>query len=162
MMVQGWSLAEQGQLEDGIAQMHQSQPVQKVYLPLLAEAYGKVGKAEAGVSLVTELLAYAEKTGTRVNEAELYRLKGELTLQQFKVQSSKSKRLRNVFRKRLKLLGNNRPSLSNSALPQASLVSGNNKASAPKLTRCCLKFTTGSLKDLIRRICKRRRRCWKV
>jgi predicted ATPase len=92
-MVRGWTLAEQGQMEEGIAQMHQSQPVQKVYLPPLAEVYGKVGKAEAGLSLVAELLVYVDKTGTRVNEAELYRLKGQLTLQS---KVSRSRRVGNA------------------------------------------------------------------
>jgi len=89
-MMRGWALAEQGQIKEGIAQMHQSQPVQKVYLAPLTEIYGKVGQVEAGLSLMIELLAYVDKTGTRVNEAELYRLKGELTLQEAN-QKSKGK-----------------------------------------------------------------------
>jgi len=39
---------------------------------------------------LAEALAVVDKTGERSYEAELYRLKGELTLQQFKVQGSKS------------------------------------------------------------------------
>jgi predicted ATPase len=60
-------------------------------LALLAEACGKVGQVEEGLNVLAEALAAANKTGERFYEAELYRLKGELTLQQFKVQSSKSK-----------------------------------------------------------------------
>ena len=51
------------------------------YLALLAEAYGKAGQAEEGLLVLTEALALVNKTGERYYEAELYRLKGELTLQ---------------------------------------------------------------------------------
>ena len=62
-----------------------------ILLALLAEAYGKVGQVEEGLAVVAKALASVEKTGERVYEAEVYRLKGELTLQQqSKVQSSKS------------------------------------------------------------------------
>jgi predicted ATPase len=48
---------------------------------LLAEAYGKVEQVEEGLSVLAEALAVVDKTGERVWEAELYRLKGELSLQ---------------------------------------------------------------------------------
>lgn len=54
-------------------------------LALLAEAYRDVGQAEEGLKAVTGALAIAEETGERFYEAELYRLKGELTLKQFGV-----------------------------------------------------------------------------
>jgi predicted ATPase len=59
------------------------------FLALLAEAYGKVGRAEEGLAALVEALAQVEKTGERWYEAELYRLKGELTLQKFQVSGSK-------------------------------------------------------------------------
>jgi hypothetical protein len=47
---------------------------------------------EEGLGVLTKALALVDKTGERVYEAELSRLKGELTLQQqFKVQSSECK-----------------------------------------------------------------------
>jgi hypothetical protein len=46
---------------------------------LLAEAYGKVGQPDEGLSVLTETLE--NRTGGYLFEAELYRLKGELTLQ---------------------------------------------------------------------------------
>ena len=52
------------------------------YLALLAEAYGKVGRAEEGLTALAEALALVDKTGERYYEAELYRLKGELLLAQ--------------------------------------------------------------------------------
>jgi len=77
--VRGWALAEQGQVQEGIAQMRQSSS--PYLLALLAEAYGKAGQAEEGLNVLAEALARMEKTGESVYEAELYRLKGTLTLQ---------------------------------------------------------------------------------
>jgi predicted ATPase len=48
---------------------------------MLATAYGKVGQVEEGLHVLTEALAAADKSSGRASEAELYRLKGELTLQ---------------------------------------------------------------------------------
>ena len=50
-------------------------------LAWLAEGYGKTGQAEEGLTLLAEALGLVQKTGERRWEAELYRLKGELTLQ---------------------------------------------------------------------------------
>jgi len=100
-MVQGWMLAEQGKVEEGIAQMHQgladyratgAELFRPYFLALLAEAYGKRGQAEEGLSALTEALDTVNKTGEREYEAELYRLKGELLLaQESKNQKSKGK-----------------------------------------------------------------------
>ena len=87
----GWALAEQGQAEDGIQQIHQGMAAAhaigvELYRPynlaLLAEAYRKAGQVEEGLSALSEALTVVGKTGERYYEAELYRLKGELTLQQ--------------------------------------------------------------------------------
>jgi len=50
-------------------------------LALLAEAYGKTGQGEEGLTALAEALAAVDGTGERMYEAELYRLKGTLTLQ---------------------------------------------------------------------------------
>jgi len=52
--------------------------------------YADVGEIGEGLSVLAEALAAVEKGGERWYEAELYRLKGTLTLQS-KVQSLKSK-----------------------------------------------------------------------
>jgi predicted ATPase len=57
-------------------------------LALLAEAYGKVGQAEKSLAVLAEALDFVQRTGERFYEVELYRLKGQLTLQQFNVQGS--------------------------------------------------------------------------
>ena len=41
-----------------------------------------MGQVEEGLTVLAKALAFVDKTGERVSEAELYRLKGELTLQQ--------------------------------------------------------------------------------
>jgi len=51
------------------------------YLALLAEAYGKLGQAKEGRTLLAEALAAAHQTGERWWEPELHRLRGELTLE---------------------------------------------------------------------------------
>jgi len=99
-IMRGWALAEQGQGEEGIAQIRQglaswramgAEVARTFGLALLSEAYGKVGQAEEGLSVLAEALPTVENTGEHYYEAELYRLKGTLTLQQFKVQGSKFK-----------------------------------------------------------------------
>jgi predicted ATPase len=51
------------------------------FLALLAEALGKVGQTEEGLTILAEALAAVHKTGECWCEAELYRIKGMLTLQ---------------------------------------------------------------------------------
>jgi DNA-binding winged helix-turn-helix (wHTH) protein/predicted ATPase len=94
----GTALAEQGQEEEGIAQMRQGLSVlrasgtaasQPYYLALLAEAYGKMEQAEEGLVAVAEALEVVHKTGEHFYEAELYRLRGELTWQKSQVSRSK-------------------------------------------------------------------------
>jgi predicted ATPase len=46
----------------------------------LADAYRKSGQPTEGLTALVEALTLAEKTAERYNEAELYRLKGELLL----------------------------------------------------------------------------------
>jgi predicted ATPase len=87
----GWALAEQDQRDEGIAQICQGLAAyqttgaelwQPYFLALLAEAYGKVGQTEKGLSVLTEALTMVNKNGERWWEAELYRLNGELLLTQ--------------------------------------------------------------------------------
>jgi len=90
-ILQGWVLAEQGEEEAGIAQMRQglssyqargSEFFRPYFLALLAMVCGKVGQAEHGLTALAEALAVMERTGERWWEAELYRVQGELLLQQ--------------------------------------------------------------------------------
>jgi class 3 adenylate cyclase/predicted ATPase len=88
-LVRSWALVEQGQVKEGIAQIQQGLAAFRAigtearlgHLPRLAAVYGKVGRVEEGLAVLAEALALVDKTGERVNEAELYRIKGELSLQ---------------------------------------------------------------------------------
>jgi len=93
-MLRGWALAERGQGEEGLTQIRQGIVTWRAtgaeiwrprYLSLLAEAYEKVGQAEEGLASLAEALTVVDKSGERFYEAELYRLKGELTLSQSSV-----------------------------------------------------------------------------
>jgi predicted ATPase len=88
-ILQGWLLTAQGQREEGIAQMRAGVETERAtggalnqpyFLALLAEAYKQGGLAEEGLRTLAEALAYVNQTGERIDEAELYRLKGELLL----------------------------------------------------------------------------------
>jgi predicted ATPase len=96
-VIQGWALAEQGQGEKGTTQIRQGVIAHQAtgavmgrayYLLLLAEACGKTGEVEEGLDALAEVLDFVEKTGERRHEAELYRLRGQLTLQKLSVVSS--------------------------------------------------------------------------
>ena len=96
----GWALAEQGQAAVGLALMHRGLTArqaagaglaQPYFLALQAEVYGKLGQSEKGLGLLIEAFTAVHNSKERRLEAELYRLKGELLLQQFKVQGSKFK-----------------------------------------------------------------------
>ena len=87
--LRGWAMAEHGEVEEGITQIRQGLADYRAigaegghsnFLSLLAEAYGKVGKAEEGLDVLSEALDLVEKTGERWWEAESYRLKGKLLL----------------------------------------------------------------------------------
>jgi predicted ATPase/DNA-binding winged helix-turn-helix (wHTH) protein len=86
---QSWALAMQGHSTEGIAQMQQELAARRgagirVWVPmclgLLAAAYGGVGQAAKGLSLLAEAHREVAETQERFYEAELYRLKGELLL----------------------------------------------------------------------------------
>jgi predicted ATPase len=89
-ILRGWALASEGQTaEKGFEQMCQgllayrttgAEVARSHYLVLLAKIYGKVKKAEEGLTLLTEALAGSRKNGGWYYEAELHRLKGELLL----------------------------------------------------------------------------------
>ncbi len=89
-ILQGWALAAQGQGEEGIAQIRRGEAAYQAtgaqiwrpsFLAQFAEAYGKVGQTEEGLMVLAEAMAFMHKNEDRYHEAELYRLKGELSLQ---------------------------------------------------------------------------------
>jgi predicted ATPase len=88
-ILQGWALAAQGKEDEGIALIHKGLAAYRAlgaevdrsyFLSLLAEAYGKVGQPEEGLTVLFEALTIVDNTGQRYWEAELHRRKGELLL----------------------------------------------------------------------------------
>jgi predicted ATPase len=86
----GYTLTELGPVEQGIAQMREGVQAKAAmgirmglpfYLALLAEGFARARHADEGLAVVAEALELIAKTDQRVDEAELYRLKGEMTLQ---------------------------------------------------------------------------------
>jgi predicted ATPase len=97
-IMRGWAVAEQGQKEEGLTQMRQglaahhatgAEANRPYYLACLAEVHGQMKQAEEGLNILAEALAGVDNTEEREYEAELYRLKGMLTLQA-QVQGPKS------------------------------------------------------------------------
>ena len=84
--MQGRLMTEQGRGQEGIALMRQNSTgvgrSWTYFATLLADAYGKEGQIQEGLSEVTNALARVDKTGQRDFEAELLRIKGELVLRQ--------------------------------------------------------------------------------
>jgi class 3 adenylate cyclase/predicted ATPase len=90
-LMRGWALAQQGQAREGIEQITQGLMTYRAtgaelwrpyWLALLAEVHGTIREPEAGLTVLAEALALTDTTGQRWCEPELYRLKGELLLQQ--------------------------------------------------------------------------------
>ena len=88
-ILSGRALAAQGRAAEGIEKMQQGMSAYLATgaefnrphaLALLAEAYAGAGRAEEGLKTLDEALELVERTQERLYEAELHRLKGELTL----------------------------------------------------------------------------------
>jgi hypothetical protein len=91
----GEVLIAQGQWEEGVAQTQQGlealvgELMRPHHLALLAEEYGGAGQVGKGLAAVAEALRLVDKNDERLYEAEVYRIRGELTLQKFQVSGSK-------------------------------------------------------------------------
>jgi predicted ATPase len=91
MALRDWALAANGQGEEGIAQLPQSLAASQATeatrdrsdrLALLAETFAQMGQITKGLEALAEGLAMVAKSRVGWWEAELYRLSGELLLQQ--------------------------------------------------------------------------------
>jgi predicted ATPase/class 3 adenylate cyclase len=90
-VLRGAALAAQGQWAEGLAQMRQGLTAYRAtgarslghwFHALLAEACGRAGQVEKGLRALEEALEALQITEDRFYEAEVYRLRGELLLQQ--------------------------------------------------------------------------------
>lgn len=90
-ILKGWALQQNSDdtheesialIRDGIDgwESNGSRVLRPVYLGMLAQAYEQAGKAQEGLQAIEIALEAVAESGERTNEAELYRLKGELLL----------------------------------------------------------------------------------
>ncbi len=86
-IIRGWSIAELGDPDAGIAEMGRgmrafaatgARAFRTFQLALLAEQLGRSGAVERGLTVVAEALAAAERTNERWVEAHLHRLRGDM------------------------------------------------------------------------------------
>lgn len=89
LVILGWALVEQGAAHEGMTELRQGIDLchtvaDEVGIPgllaALAEGYARIGDALAGLPVVTEALAVADRTNESTWDAELVRLRGEMLL----------------------------------------------------------------------------------
>jgi predicted ATPase len=89
--LQGWAVAEQGRIEEGISKMAQglsdwqasgTEFLSAYLTALLATAHVKNGRIDEALDLLAESFAAVSEKSQGFYEAELHRLKGEFLLQQ--------------------------------------------------------------------------------
>jgi tetratricopeptide (TPR) repeat protein len=88
-VVHGCALAEMGQFNRAIDEMEAGigtlrniggAPRLDYYTAILAQTYAKIGLTEKALKMLNESLAHIERTGEKVDQAEMFRLRGELLL----------------------------------------------------------------------------------
>jgi predicted ATPase/class 3 adenylate cyclase len=98
-MMRGWALAELGQWQEGISLMQQgivgywatgARLGRACWVAQVAKTLGQVGQVEEGFRMMTEAMAFLSGGEVRHYEAEIYRLKGELTLQKSEARGPES------------------------------------------------------------------------
>jgi predicted ATPase len=100
--LRGWALAQLGQVEKGIAQLHQgleacksgginARTLEWFIFRKLADAYGKAGQIDKGLENIANELATVNERGACDVEAELYRLRGKLLIQKAEAEKQKEK-----------------------------------------------------------------------
>jgi predicted ATPase len=96
-ILQGWARSGREQSQKGQASMQRAlaafrasgaRVVLSYFLSLIADAYLRYGDCVDGLAVIAEAFAVIEETDERFYEAELYRLKGELLLQQARQQAT--------------------------------------------------------------------------
>jgi adenylate cyclase len=96
VVLRGWALVEQGQCEEGIAQLRGGLVAYRAtgaelecshWLAVLAEACRATGQPEKGLRVITQARDHVAQTGIVYDEPELHRLEGELRLRRDKPRS---------------------------------------------------------------------------
>jgi class 3 adenylate cyclase/predicted ATPase len=159
MILRGSTLVQGDQIENGIAQIREAltaycatgaEIMRPYYLALLAEAYGLAGQFKEGLDLIDEALKAVNFSRECWCEAELFRLKGELTLKLVHLQSSapeSQQEAENYFRRALNTASRQRAkSLElRSALSLSRLWQRQDKRAEARLmlAEVCAWFTDG-------------------
>ena len=89
-LAHGWALTDQGRVEEGLGlveramtALHTIGPHQQPFVFCLgAEAYRKGGQPAQGLAILEPAIAHIDQTGERSQQADVFRLKGELLLEQ--------------------------------------------------------------------------------
>ncbi|MBN2394099.1 MAG: hypothetical protein JXR84_25430, partial [Anaerolineae bacterium] len=93
LMNQAWVLSQQGHPDEAIDMYTKGLDIWHAtgmrnhhteWLSMLADMHAKAGRPEQGLELIEEALAFMQQSEERYHEAELYRLRGLLRLQQDK------------------------------------------------------------------------------
>jgi len=108
----GWAQAAQGEVEPGIAAMHQglldwqatgSVTYRTYFLGILAETLCQHGSVSESLSLLDEAILLAGQTGEGLYVAELHRLRGEALLKSVADPSALENRIEEDFRRALEI-----------------------------------------------------------
>jgi class 3 adenylate cyclase/predicted ATPase len=87
----GWAFAELGQLAQGMVEMEEAianfrrlggTPDLRYAIALLASGYARMGQTEKALTMLNEVLERIQRTGEKVDQAEMLRSKGEVLLMQ--------------------------------------------------------------------------------
>jgi predicted ATPase len=85
----GWALAELGQLAQGVVEMEAAianfrrmggVPNLPYAIALVAIGYARMGQTEKALAMLNETLEHIERSGEKLQQAEMLRLKGEVLL----------------------------------------------------------------------------------
>ena len=152
-ILQGWADAQKGDATTGIARIRDGMAADEaigtrltrpLYLALLAEALALVGKIEEGLATLDDALAQAAVSGVRGWDAEISRLRGELTGRLPYPDPAKAEE---SFRTALAIPASKIRGAANCAPPRASPGCGASRAGGTRHATCCRRSTAGSAKD---------------
>jgi predicted ATPase len=162
-VIRGWALSQQGQPELGLALICQGQAAYQAtgtqvlapqYLTLRAEIHASLGQPDAGLTLLDEALSLADSLGARTELAEIYRLKGELLLQQ---SADHAAAAATCFQQALDLARRQQAKIWELRAATSLAACGSTRAKVKRPIRCWRQCMDGSQQALTRLTCRRPR-----
>jgi hypothetical protein len=158
----GWGLAHEGREQGGLAEMSRALPALEGFgattliYAQLADSYCKNGRSEEGLMTVATALRETERSGERIFEPELYKVKGELLLTRDPPDEVETER---CFRKAIDIARRKKARFFELRATAALPAYSNSGASATRHARCSPMSTTGSPKASTPPISRTPRRC---